>query len=146
MNARTRMIVAAAGVVTGLAAAAAMVWGGYPTPATSLVPAVILMLAIGWSFLYVGLAADVTRPDSRIGVIMVVAGFAALARSVVAIDSQPAYVLGIAVADVVYGVAVHLLVAFPTGRLSTRGGRALVWFVYSLTVPLNLILYYLFRV
>ena len=144
MNARTRMIVAAAGVVTGLAAAAAMVWGGYPTPATSLVPGVILMLAIGWSFLYVGLAADVTRPDSRIGVIMVVAGFAALARSVVAIDSQPAYVLGIAVADVVYGVAVHLLVAFPTGRLSTRGGRALVWFVYSLTVPLNLILYYLF--
>lgn len=142
MNARTRVIIAAAGVAAGLAAASAMVWGGYPTPPARLVPGVILMLAIGWSFLYVGLAAGVTRADSRIGPIMVVAGFAALARSVVAIDSQLAYVLGVAVADVVYGVAVHLLVAFPTGRLSTRAGRALVWFVYSLTVPLNLLIYF----
>jgi signal transduction histidine kinase len=139
---RVRLVVAAAGFLSGLAAAAALIWGGYPTPTETLVPAVILTLAIGWSFLYVGLAASVARPDSRIGLLMVVAGFAALARAVAAINTHPAFVLGLALEDVVYGMAAHLLVAFPTGRLRGWRERALIGFVYTLTVPFDLAAYY----
>ena len=143
MTPRVRMIVGAAGVAVGLLGAAAFVWGGYPTSTNDLVLAVTLTIAVGWSFVFVGLAATTARPDSRIGVLMVVAGFAALARPVGAIDTSAAYLVGLAVEGAVYGVVAHLLVSFPTGRLRTRGERAATAFWYFLTIPLDLFIFLL---
>ncbi|SDZ18063.1 hypothetical protein SAMN05660209_04936, partial [Geodermatophilus africanus] len=54
---RSRAVVAAAGATAGLAAAGALVWGGYRVPADLLAPTLVLDLAVGWSFIGVGLVA-----------------------------------------------------------------------------------------
>jgi hypothetical protein len=139
---RTHLAVGVAGVLAGCAAAAALVWGGYPTSPATLVAAVLLSLGVGWSFVFVGLAATVARPDSRVGWLMVLAGFAGLARAVAAVDTRLAFVLGIAVEDVVYAMAAHLLVAFPGGRLRTATDKAVIGFTYALTAPFGLLVYF----
>ena len=139
MKARTRVLLAAAGVLAGAGGIAALGWGGYPTSPATAALAVVLTVAVGWSFLFVGLAAAAARPDSSIGVLMVVAGFAALARPLGAIDAPAPFAFGVAFGSLVYGVVAHLLVSFPSGRLRTRGQRVAVGVVYFLTGPFDLI-------
>jgi signal transduction histidine kinase len=141
MTPRVQGLTLAAGILSGAGAAAAFILGGYPTPYPTLVLAVLATLVVGWSFLFTGLAATRTRPDSRVGLLMIVAGFAAFVRAVAAIDTPVTYAIARAVEDVVYGVVAHLLVSFPTGRLLTRGRRAVVALVYALTLPLDLVIY-----
>ena len=61
---RTRAAVASAGAAAGVAAASALVWGGYSVPADLLAPTLVLGLAVGWSFVGVGLVAWTRRPDA----------------------------------------------------------------------------------
>src|SRR4051794_416508 len=123
MNRLTRTLVAGAGVAAGGLAAAALVWGGYQTPQPVLAVAVVLSLAVGWSFIFVGLAAASTRPDSQIGALMIGTGFAALARDVGAIDSHLGFALGRGVEDIAICMVGHLLISFPSGRLQGRTQR-----------------------
>ena len=134
---------AGAGVAAGGLAAAALVWGGYQTTQPVLAVAVVLSLAVGWSFIFVGLAAASTRPDSQIGALMIGTGFAALARDVGAIDSHLGFALGRGVEDIAICMVGHLLISFPSGRLQGRTQKAFVGFIYFLSAPLDLIIYYL---
>jgi len=143
MRPQIRVVLAGAGVLAGLGGAAALAWGGYPAPSGTLALAVVLTLAVGWSFLFVGLAGAGARPDSRIGVLMVIAGFAALARPLGAIDATAPFLLGMAIGNLVYGLVAHLLVSFPTGRLHTRGQRTAVGVIYFLTGPFDVIVFLL---
>ena len=120
-NRLTRTSIAVAGVAAGGLAAAALVWGGYETAQPVLVVAVVVSLAVGWTFIFVGLAAASARPDSRIGALMIGTGFAALARDVGAIDSHLGFTLGRAVEDIAICMVGHLLVSFPSGRLRGLG-------------------------
>ncbi len=134
---RTRAGVAGAGAVAGVAAASALVWGGYSVPADLLAPTLVLDLAVGWSFIGVGLVAWTRRPDSRTGVLMVVLGFAWFARFAVAVDTRWGFVAGVLVGSVHLGVLVHLLATFPAGRVQNRAERALVTVGYLLSAPLD---------
>jgi hypothetical protein len=113
----TRWTVAAAGAAAGVAAASALIWGGYQVPADLLAPTLVLEVAVGWSFIGVGLVAWTRRPDSRTGVLMVLLGFAWFARFAVAIDTRWAFVVGVLLGSVHLSVLVHLLATFPGGRL-----------------------------
>ena len=134
---RTRAAVASAGAAAGVAAASALVWGGYRVPADLLAPTLVLDLAVGWSFIGVGLAAWTRRPDSRTGVLMVVLGFAWFARFAVAVDTRPAFVVGVLLGSVHLSVLVHLLATYPAGRVQDPVERVLVTVGYLLSAPLD---------
>ncbi len=126
-------LLGAAGFLAGLGAAAAIVLGGYPVPADVLVPAVLLNVAVGWSFVGMGLVARRRRPESRSGALMCAVGFAWLLHTVGAIDAPAAFVVGAVTKTLYFGVLVHLLVTFPTGRTTTVRQRLLVGLGYLLT-------------
>ena len=134
---RTRATLAATGVAAGAAAAGALVWGGYEVPADLLAPTLVLDLAVGWSFIGVGLVAWSRRPDSRTGVLMVALGFAWFARFAVAVAVRPAFVVGVLVSSLYLSVLVHLLATFPGGRVQGRAERVLVTVGYLLSAPLD---------
>ncbi|MDD7940792.1 histidine kinase [Actinomycetospora lutea] len=133
----TRTATVAAAVLAGVAAALALVRGGYAVPAELVAPTLVLTLAVAWSFVGVGLVARHRRPDSRTGVLMVLFGFAWLARFVVAVDTTPAFVVGVLLGSVALSVFVQLLVTFPTGRTESRAQRVLVGLGWLLSVPLD---------
>jgi len=111
----------AAGGVAGLGAAAAMIWGGYQVPVDLLVPAVVLNLAVGWSFIGVGVIAWARRPDSRSGVLMVAVGFAWLVRIAGAVDDPAAFVVGAATLFDDAAGATSLLLAGAAAIFNSRG-------------------------
>ncbi|HWN27808.1 MAG TPA: hypothetical protein VNP37_12645, partial [Actinomycetospora sp.] len=128
---------ALAAVLAGAAAAGALVLGGYEVPVELVAPTLVLNLAVGWSFVGVGLAARRRRPGNRSGLLMVLLGFAWLARFLVAVDTTPAFVLGVLLSSVALSLFVHLLVTFPTGRTGSPGQRVLVGVGYLLSAPLD---------
>ncbi len=62
---RGRMIVGACGAAAGVGAAAALLWGGYRVPPELAAPTLVTELAVGWSFIGIGLVAWARRPDNR---------------------------------------------------------------------------------
>ncbi|MGK5113191.1 MULTISPECIES: sensor histidine kinase [unclassified Geodermatophilus] len=127
----------AAGVAAGAGAAAALVWGGYAIPPDLLPPTLVLSLAVGWSFIGVGLVAWSHRPASRTGALMVALGFAWFARYVVAVAARPAFVAGVLLGSVYLSLLVHLLATFPDGRVRTGVEGAVVGVGYLLSAPLD---------
>ena len=136
-DAVTTWATALAAVLAGAAAAGALVSGGYEVPAELVAPTLVLNLAVGWSFVGVGLAARRRRPGNRTGLLMVLLGFAWLARFLVAVDTTPAFVLGVLLGSVSLSLFVHLLVTFPTGRTAGPAQRVLVAVGYLLSAPLD---------
>jgi signal transduction histidine kinase len=136
---RVRALVGSAGMVAGIAAAAALVWGGYDVPAELAAPTLVLELAVGWSFIGIGLVAWARRPDNRIGLLMVVLGFASFARFAVAVDSDAGFAVGVGVGSLHLSVFMHLLVTFPTGRTRSWPQRVTVAAGYLLSAPLDLV-------
>jgi signal transduction histidine kinase len=91
---------------------------------------------VGWSFVGTGLYAWGRRPESRVGVLMVLVGFAWFLGPVYAADSPLVFTLGIVASGLWGPVFGHLLLSFPTGRLPTRARRWLVAASYVL-IPLT---------
>ena len=136
---RGRLTIGATGAAAGLGASAALVWGGYQTPPELLAPTLVLNLAVGWSFIGVGLIAWSRRPDSRTGLLMVVLGFAWFARFIAAIATPAAFFIGVLLGTIYLSVFVHLLITFPTGRITTWAQRIMVTIGYLLSAPLDLV-------
>jgi len=81
--------------------------------------------AIGWSFVATGLYAWRLRPLSRIGVLMVVLGFAWFVYTLAAANSRLVYTIALVVGGLWGGVFLHLGLSFPSGRLPHRLDRVL---------------------
>ena len=129
-------LIAFAGIVAGFGAAAAIGFGGYDLPRTVLAATQVLEVSIGWSFIGVGLIAWHRRPDSHSGALMVLFGFAWLARLVGAIADPLSSVVGTVVGSLYLGVLVQLLVTFPSGRITETAQRRVVILGYAITAPL----------
>jgi hypothetical protein len=54
-----------AGVAAGVGGGTALLWGGYAVPAELVAPALVLNLAVGWSFIGMGAVARATRQPHR---------------------------------------------------------------------------------
>jgi signal transduction histidine kinase len=94
--------------------------------------------AVGWNFVGTGLYAWRRRPESRIGVLMVLLGFAWFLSTLNAANSALVWTAGLVTAGLWGGVFLHLAVSFPTGRLESRRDRLIVIAGYVL-FPLGLI-------
>lgn len=118
---------------TGFLALAALVWGGYEVS----VPAVVLNLAVGLAFIGAGIEAADRRPDSFAGQLMIAVGLAWFVRLTGAIENDVAFAIGVATKTLYLAVLGHLLVTYPSGRITSRWQRVVVGVAYLLTVPPN---------
>ena len=130
------LLVAFAGIVAGVGASSAIGWGGYQMPIEVLAVTKLVEVAVGWSFVGVGLIAWWRRPDDRSGVLMVLLGFAWLLRLIGAVATPWASAVGIILGSLPFALLVHLLVTFPGGRITTRPQRWLIGAGYLVTAPL----------
>ena len=90
-------------------------------------------LVVGWSFVGVGLFAWARRPDNRVGMLMAGTGFAWLLASLSFSDVPLIFTVGQVFGSLFFAVVMHLLLAFPSGRLQSRLERRLVLATYLLT-------------
>ena len=83
----------------------------------------VVELLVGWSFVGTGLFAWWRRPANRTGALMTAVGFAWFASDLSESNEDLVFTIGIAVDSLFPGLAGHLLLAFPTGRLEGRAER-----------------------
>ena len=92
---------------------------------------IALNWVIGVGFVLVGTYAWMRRPDNRVGALMVATGFAWFV-SVFGHTEQPLlFTLGVLFDSLFVAVAIHLLLAFPSGRLESTVDRWLLGAVYA---------------
>ena len=139
MTPRRRWLVGTAPVVAGLAAAAALLWGGYPTPAGTLTATLVVTLTVGWSFAGLGVVAWSRWPTSRTGPLMVAVGLAWFAGALGAVDHRWTFSAGLLVDSLYLAVLGHLIVTYPSGRLVTVSQRVVVVAGYLCTIPLSFV-------
>jgi signal transduction histidine kinase len=85
---------------------------------------------IGGAFIGTGLLAWQRRPDNRFGALMVALGYAYCLSGLIVSTEPWSFIFGLHLIALPYAILLHILVAFPTGRLHGRGERALVWAAY----------------
>ena len=83
-------------------------------------------LAVGWTFIGFGLVAAARWPDNASGRLMVAAGFTWFIGNFAAVDNEVAAWVAASATFVHRGPLVHLLLAYPTGRLRGRVERVAV--------------------
>jgi PAS domain S-box-containing protein len=97
----------------------------------------VLGLLVGWSFIASGVVAWSRRPENRTGRLMVAVGFTWFAGAFSDSSSSWVFTLSAAVGAIFLAVFVHLLVAYPSGRLETRAERVLVLATYVVAATAN---------
>jgi signal transduction histidine kinase len=131
---RALWALAAAGVVLGLTVLALMVTSdSVDTPG---VWAAGVLLA-GWGFIGVGLYAWGRRPDNGVGLLMAATGFAWLVAAAGFSDLPLVFTLANLLGTVFFAVVLHLLLAFPSGRLQRVSERRIIAAAYFLTTVCN---------
>jgi signal transduction histidine kinase len=88
-------------------------------------------LVIGLGFVGAGLFAWYRSPGNPTGVLMVATGFAWYLSLLERTEPALLYSTGLLLANFYIAPAVHLLLAYPSGRLGRRVDRALVAFTYA---------------
>ncbi len=85
---------------------------------------------IGAAFVGTGLFAWWRRPDNRFGALMVAVGFTYCLSGLIVTTESWTFIAGLALIAVPYAILFHILLAFPSGRLETRGNRLLAGAAY----------------
>lgn len=127
-------------VVAGLAAAVGIATLAFANPEVSE-PGLQAAL-LNWMVLpYVGagLLAWRRRPDSRLGPLMVAAGFATFTAALVWSSSRWLSTVGLALDFLPPVLFIHVFLTFPTGRFANRFDRSLVLIGYAVTVGFSLV-------
>ncbi len=132
MTARRALAVAVAALLCGVGDIVLAFTGEHvPNPAVLA----IFGPVVGGSFVGTGLYAWRRAPASRFGMLMVLTGFAWFLNGLVAANSPLVFTVGIVLSGLWGPLFGHMLLSFPTGKLPTRGRRAVVAASYVL-VPL----------
>src|SRR5919107_1783849 len=133
---RSALIALAAGnVALGLAALALVTTSDHGDDPTAWIA---LALTLGWSFAGAGIFAWWRRPENRVGPLMTLVGFTWFLGALSSADAAWAFTLGLLVGALWIGALVHMLVAFPTGRVEPGLERRLVQFGWSAAVLIPL--------
>ena len=93
-----------------------------------------LLLFVSMSFVIAGLIGWARRPANRTGMLMVAVGYGVLATSLVETNYSVPYTIGTIVGSLFIAAFLHLLLAYPSGRLLSRSGRTLVLAGYAAAV------------
>jgi signal transduction histidine kinase len=89
-----------------------------------------VVVVVGLSFVGVGIYAWWRRPENRFGALMVGAGFAWFVEGLTLSNVPLIFSIGGWLSALYLAVTVHLLLAFPTGRLESRADRRLTAAAY----------------
>jgi signal transduction histidine kinase len=122
----------AAGVLCGLGAFALVFSSDFDRDKTITL---VFGPLIGWSFIGVGLFAWWRRPANHFGFLMTAVGFAYFAGSLSDSSTPGVFAAGLLSGALAFGILIHLLLAFPEGRL--RGGLAkglALWAYFEVTI------------
>jgi signal transduction histidine kinase len=95
-------------------------------------------VVVGGIWIGAGLVAWQRRPGNRVGPLMVAVGFVDVAGQLYWHAALP-FTLAATVSPFVFPIAVHLFVAFPSGRITSRFERWFVGGAYAATFVLTLI-------
>jgi signal transduction histidine kinase len=90
-------------------------------------------VVVGWSFIGVGLFAWRRRRDNRVGMLMAGTGFAWLVAGAGLSDLPLIFAIGKVFGSLYLAVFLHLLLAFPNGRLQSRFEKRIVASAYVVT-------------
>jgi len=113
---------AIAGFALGLVALTLVTTSDRDTPVTWLV----LALTLGWGFEGAGIYAWWRRPDNRVGPLMTLVGFVWFLGSLTYANAALPFTIGTVLDNLWVGALIHMLVAFPTGRVAAGLERRLV--------------------
>ena len=103
----------------------------------------VASVVVAWTFVAAGLVAWSRRPQSRVGILMAFVGFALLERKLQYSHNADVFTPAFLFAEVGLGSAlVHVVLAYPSGRLSNRVERWFVGAAYtsSIAFPLAMLL------
>src|SRR5215203_4517058 len=120
---RALVALAVAGLALGLAALALVTTSDREDDPAAWI---VLALTLGWGFTGAGVFAWWRRPENRIGPLMTLVGFMWFLGALSSADAAWAYTLGVLVGTLWIGALVHMLVAFPTGRVEPGLERRIV--------------------
>ncbi|HTE59796.1 MAG TPA: sensor histidine kinase [Solirubrobacteraceae bacterium] len=133
-------LVAIEGIVVGLVALAIALSSDH---IDAKAVSATLGLFLGWSWIGVGLYAWWRRPDNRFGVLMTAVGFAFFLSVLSAADSSWLFTIGVLLSSVYLAVFVHMLLAYPDGRIDSPRLRKVLAAGYALALigPLPILLF-----
>src|SRR5215210_459577 len=121
---RSALIALAAGnVALGLAALALVTASEHGDDPTAWI---VLALTLGWSFAGAGIYAWWRRPENRVGPLMTLVGFMWFLGAIDSADAAWAYTFGLVIGTLWIAALIHMLVAFPTGRVEPGLERRVV--------------------
>src|ERR1044071_7960695 len=87
---------------------------------------VVLALTMGWAFAAAGIYAWWRRPENRTGPLMTLVGFSWFLGSLTSADAAWVFTLGAVLQSVWVGARVHMLIAYPSGRVEPGLERGMV--------------------
>jgi PAS domain S-box-containing protein len=97
----------------------------------------VLGLLVGWSFVVAGLIARTRRPENRTGILMLVVGFTFFIGALADSNQSLVFSVGWALGAVFIAAVVHLLLAYPSGELTSRFERHVVLASYAVAFLAN---------
>ena len=98
---------------------------------------VVLFPVVGWVYLAAGAVAWVRRPSNRLGAVMVVGALAWIGAGLNNAPVRSLETAGVILASVPLAVVLHLVLAFPSGRLRDTTTRAAVLAGYLVALVLQ---------
>jgi signal transduction histidine kinase len=134
MSRRLLVVLALAGVAATATAIALVVFGhGFDFRGPGGLAQDVVTDVIGGIWIAAGLIAWRRRPDNRVGPLMTAIGFLDVAQDLYW-DAALPFTLALHLPSLQFPMIVHLFVAFPSGRLTTRFERRFVRFSYAANV------------
>lgn len=119
--------VATAALLLGFVELVLLFWGPGPHP-----PWVAALFVVGaWIYTGTGVVAWLRRPGSLMGLLMTAGAFVWLAAGLNNTTVPALVALGLIVTTLPIALVIHLLLAFPSGRLRTRAARFTVIGAYA---------------
>ena len=123
----------------GLAAGAAITFViAHSDYATARGGFVVVSLVLGWSFIGTGLYAWHRRPENGTGTLMVAVGFAWFVQPLGASNTAVVFAVAYVFLNTFYAVLIHLLLAFPHGRLEGARDRRIAGAAYFVAIGLQI--------
>jgi DNA-binding CsgD family transcriptional regulator len=123
---RIRLLLVAAGalIVAAFGAAGKTLGGGHP------LLEVIVGIVTGALFVAVGLWSRARWPASKSGLLLVLTGYGWLAEDLITSDIAVVFTIGLLLLTASPPLLLHLVLAYPSGRLETRAGYSIVGVAY----------------